>query len=329
MSEDLLTVKNLVTGFQTDKGWLRAVDQISFSVKAGETLGIVGESGCGKSVTAMSIIDLLPKPAGQVLEGDIYFKGEQLRGADAKTLRSVRGGEIGVIFQEPMSALNPLHRIGKQMIEGLRRHKKMSKREALDRCVDLLEQVGIPNPAERINDYPHQLSGGMRQRVMIAMAISTEPSLLIADEPTTALDVTVQAQILHLLDDLKQRLGMAIIMITHDLGVVAETCDDVLVMYGGRIVEHAPVTTIFETPRHAYTQGLLSALPKLSNTPKTPLHTIPGQVASLQDFVPGCRFCQRMERTGEVIETRADFIALSPDHWVANCPECVTSAERA
>ena len=227
-----------------------------------------------------------------------------------------------MIFQEPMSALNPLQRIGKQMVEGLRRHKKLSNREALEKCISLLKQVGIPNPELRISSYPHQLSGGMRQRVMIAMAISTEPKLLIADEPTTALDVTVQAQILDLLDDLKKEYGMSIIMITHDLGVIAETCDNVLVMYGGRIVERAPVTTIFESPKHAYTKGLLSALPKLTNTPKTPLNTIPGQVASLQDFVYGCRFCQRMERTGSVIQNRPDFIEIAPSHWVENCPEC-------
>jgi len=324
-SEYLLAVSNLVTAFRTKDDWLRAVDKISFSLKEGETLGIVGESGCGKSVTAMSLIDLLPKPAGQVLGGNIYYKGEQLRGADSKTLQKYRGNEIGVIFQEPMSALNPLHRIGRQMIEGLRRHKKMSKQAALEKCIDLLKQVGIPNPAERINDYPHQLSGGMRQRVMIAMAISTEPTLLIADEPTTALDVTVQAQILDLLEDLKKRLGMSMIMITHDLGVIAETCDNVLVMYGGRIVEKAPVTTIFENPKHAYTKGLLAALPKLANTPKTPLSTIPGQVASLQDFVYGCRFCQRMERTGKVVQDRPEFIEIEPGHWIENCPACVES----
>jgi len=323
VSEYLLAVQDLVSAFQTSEGWLRAVDKVSFNLKEGETLGIVGESGCGKSVTAMSLIDLLPKPVGQVLGGDIYFKGQQLRGAKPKALREVRGGEIGVIFQEPMSALNPLHRIGRQMVEGLRRHKKMSKRAALERCVSLLEQVGIPHPEVRINDYPHQLSGGMRQRVMIAMAISTDPALLIADEPTTALDVTVQAQILQLLADLQQRHGMAMIMITHDLGVIAETCDNVLVMYGGRVVEKAPVTTIFEQPRHAYTKGLLAALPRLTTTPKTPLNTIPGQVASLQDFVYGCRFCQRLGRTGKLVQERPDIIQLTPTHWVENCPSCI------
>jgi len=324
MSEQyLLAVKDLATAFRTKDDWLRAVDRVSFNIKKGETLGIVGESGCGKSVTAMSIIDLLPKPAGQVLDGDIYFKGQQLRGADSKTMRKIRGGEIGVIFQEPMSALNPVQRIGKQMVEGLQRHKKMSKRAALEKCVSLLKQVGIPNPELRISSYPHQLSGGMRQRVMIAMAISTEPSLLIADEPTTALDVTVQSQILDLLEGLQQEYGMSIMMITHDLGVIAETCDNVVVMYGGRVVERASVTTIFENPKHAYTKGLLAALPKLTNTPKTELNTIPGQVASLQDFVYGCRFCQRMGRTGSVVQNRPEIVEVSSDHWVENCPECI------
>ena len=324
MSTPLLEVNELVAGFQTPDGWLRAVDKVSFTVRRGETLGIVGESGCGKSVTAMSLIDLLPKPAGKVLGGDVHFEGHQLRGMDEKSLHSIRGGEIGVIFQEPMTALNPVMRIGKQMIEGLIRHNpEMTKQEALEESVRLLKRVGIPAPEVRINDYPHQLSGGMRQRVMIAMAISCKPKLLIADEPTTALDVTVQAQILQLLADLQQRHGMAMIMITHDLGVIAETCDNVLVMYGGRVVEKAPVSTIFEQPRHAYTKGLLAALPRLTTTPKTPLNTIPGQVASLQDFVYGCRFCQRLGRTGKLVQERPDIIQLTPTHWVENCPSCI------
>ena len=322
MSDYLLAVKDMVSAFQTNDGWLRAVDEVSFSIEKGKTLGIVGESGCGKSVTAMSLIDLLPKPAGQVLDGHIYFNGQDLRGATSKELRQIRGGQIGVIFQEPMSALNPLQRIGKQMVEGLRRHTEMSKREALEESVRLLKRVGIPNPEARISAYPHQLSGGMRQRVMIAMAISCKPELLIADEPTTALDVTVQAQILALLEELKEEYGMSMIMITHDLGVIAESCDDVLVMYAGRVIEKAPVKALFESPRHAYTKGLLSSLPKLENTPKTPLSTIPGQVASLSDFVYGCRFCQRMGRRGKVIQERPKFEEVAPQHWVATCPEC-------
>lgn len=323
--EYLLAVSDLVSAFKVEGEWLRAVDQVSFSVEKGKTLGIVGESGCGKSVTAMSIIDLLPKPAGHILDGDIYFKGKQIRGGKTKDLQKIRGGEIGVIFQEPMTALNPVQRIGKQMIEGLRRHVKMSSRDALKECVRLLERVGIPNPEMRINSFPHQLSGGMRQRVMIAMAISCKPDLLIADEPTTALDVTVQAQILNLLEELQEEYGMAMIMITHDLGVIAETCDDVLVMYGGRVVERAPVEVLFREPLHAYTQGLMRSLPKLDGVPKTTLPTIPGQVASLKDFVYGCRFCQRMERTGKVLQERPKIIEIAHQHWVSNCPACVES----
>ncbi len=324
MSTPLLEVNELVAGFQTPDGWLRAVDKVSFTVRRGETLGIVGESGCGKSVTAMSLIDLLPKPAGKVLGGDVHFEGHQLRGMDEKSLHSIRGGEIGVIFQEPMTALNPVMRIGKQMIEGLIRHNpEMTKQEALEESVRLLKRVGIPAPEVRINDYPHQLSGGMRQRVMIAMAISCKPKLLIADEPTTALDVTVQAQILNLLEELQEEYGMAIIMITHDLGVVAETCDDVIVMYGGRVVESAPVDLIFNSPRHAYTKGLLASLPTLSDAPKTALPTIPGQVASLSEFVIGCRYCQRLGKTGVEVKTRPVFGRIAQDHWVENCPECV------
>ena len=323
-TEPLLDVKNLVTGFQTQEGFLRAVDGLSFSVDKGKTLGIVGESGCGKSVSAMSLIDLLPKPAGRVLEGDILFKGKQLRGVDSKVLQEVRGGEIGVIFQEPMTALNPVQRIGKQMIEGIIRHQKVSKREALEQSVNLLKRVGIPNPEMRVSSYPHQLSGGMRQRVMIAMAISCKPDLLIADEPTTALDVTVQSQILSLLEELQEEYGMAIIMITHDLGVIAETCDDVVVMYGGRIVEKSSVLDLFTHPQHAYTKGLLNSLPKLDGIPKTILSTIPGQVASLKDYVSGCRFCQRMERTGKVLEERPPFEMVDDNHWVEKCDICIS-----
>ena len=319
----LLAVNKMVSAFRTDKGWLRAVDEISFCVEQGKTLGIVGESGCGKSVTAMSIIDLLPKPAGHVLDGDIYFKGKQLRTDDKKILKSVRGGEIGVIFQDPMTALNPLHRIGKQMVEGLVRHTKISRRAALEESIRLLKRVGIPNPELRISSYPHQLSGGMRQRIMIAMAISCKPALLIADEPTTALDVTVQAQILNLLEELKEEYGMSMIMITHDLGVIAETCDDVVVMYGGRIVERCSVQALFNDPLHLYTKGLLSSLPSLEAQPKEPLVTIPGQVEALTDYVYGCRFCQRLGKIGVTLQDRPHFQEVRPKHWVANCPECV------
>lgn len=322
MSELLLQVRGLVTSFQTDDGQVRAVDGVSFEIPKGKTIGLVGESGCGKTVTAMSIVDLLPKPAGTILEGKILFGGEDLRTVGDARLHEVRGGEIGVIFQEPMSALNPVHRIGKQLVEAIRLHKKVNKRDALIHAVELLEKVGIPSPERRVMDYPHQLSGGMRQRVMIAMAISCEPQLLIADEPTTALDVTVQAQILELIASMQRDLGMAVLLITHDLGVIAENCEEVVVMYAGRVVEKASVLELFANPLHAYTKGLLSSIPRLEYERKTKLKTIEGQVAAIRDFVPGCRFCQRMEREGETLEERPEFKEVSRDHWVETCKSC-------
>ena len=322
--ENLLEIKGLVTAFRTeDAGWLRAVDGISFSVPKGKTVGIVGESGCGKSVTAMSIVQLLPKPMGHVLEGEVIFKGEDLCSVSSERMHEVRGGEIGVIFQEPMMALNPCHRIGKQISESLILHRGLNKREALQESVELLERVGIPAPEKRVMEYPHQLSGGMRQRVVIAIALACKPELLIADEPTTALDVTVQSQILELIKDLQAEMGMSTILITHDLGVIAGHCDEVVVMYAGRIVERAPVKELYGKPRHAYTKGLLSSIPTLATPRKSTLRTIEGQVASIKDFVPGCRFCQRMERTGSTVTQRAPFIEISKDHWVEACPECV------
>ncbi len=320
---NLLDIQGLVTSFETDSGWVRAVDGISLSVEKGKTVGLVGESGCGKTVTAMSIIDLLPKPSGQVLEGKIHFKGKDLCQLNASEIRQVRGGEIGVIFQEPMSALNPVHRIGKQIVEMLKLHEKMSSRAALKKAIELLDAVGIPAPEKRISNYPHQLSGGMRQRVMIAIALACEPDLLIADEPTTALDVTVQAQILELIEEMQKKLGMAVLMITHDLGVIAQNCDDVVVMYAGRIVERAPVAEIFARPRHSYTKGLLSSIPRIDSERKSELATIPGQVAAIQDFVSGCRFCQRLDRQNSaLLRHRPEFREISPNHWVEVCPEC-------
>ena len=322
--ENLLEIKDLITAFRTEDGdWLRAVDGISFNVPKGKTVGIVGESGCGKSVTAMSIVQLLPKPMGHVLEGEVIFKGEDLCSASSERMHEVRGGEIGVIFQEPMMALNPCHRIGKQISESLILHRGLNKREALVESIGLLEKVGIPAPEKRVMEYPHQLSGGMRQRVVIAIALACKPDLLIADEPTTALDVTVQSQILELIKDLQAEMGMSTILITHDLGVIAGHCDEVVVMYAGRIVERAPVKELYEKPRHAYTKGLLSSIPTLATPRKSTLRTIEGQVASIKDFVPGCRFCQRMERTGDTVTQRAPFIEISKDHWVEACPECV------
>jgi oligopeptide/dipeptide ABC transporter ATP-binding protein len=325
MSDALLEVKKLITAFDTDAGLLRAVDQVSFRVNRRQTVGIVGESGCGKSVTAMSIVKLLPQPSGRILEGEILFKNRNLVTTSSEEMRRIRGNEIGVIFQEPMTALNPVHRIGKQLSECFILHKGMSKKEAWDASIEMLKLVRIPAPESRIGEYPHQLSGGMRQRIVIALALACKPDLIIADEPTTALDVTVQAQILDLIKEQQEQLGTSMILITHDLGVIAETCDEVVVMYGGRVVERAPVHEIFHQPRHAYTRGLLASMPHLDSPRKTALPVIPGMVAALQDFVSGCRFCQRMNRAGSTLRDRSALIEISPNHWVEACPLCVES----
>ena len=320
--DKLLEVTDLKTGFDTERGLIRAVDGVTFEIDKGKTTGVVGESGCGKTVTAMSIVDLLPKPSGQILGGNIRLNGKELVGIELDKMHQIRGNEIGVIFQEPMAALNPVQRIGKQIMEALILHKGMNKREALQKAVELLEAVGIPSPERRVVEYPHQLSGGMRQRVMIAIALSCEPDLLIADEPTTALDVTVQAQILNLISKMQDSLGMAVMLITHDLGVIAEQCDEVIVMYAGRIVERAPVTELFSNPLHAYTKGLLASMPRLDSVRKSELPTISGQVAPIHEFVIGCRFCQRMGKA-ENIDKRPDYTEISSGHFVENCPECL------
>lgn len=326
--DNLLVVDKLITSFDTDRGMLRAVDQVSFSVPAGKTVGIVGESGCGKSVTAMSIVRLLPQPAGRILGGHVLFKGRDLVRASEKELRDIRGKDIGVIFQEPMSALNPVHRIGRQVSEVFRLHTSLSKKEAWDASIDMLRMVRIPDPEKRMMDYPHHLSGGMRQRIVIALALALKPSLVIADEPTTALDVTVQAQILDLMKGLQEEMRMSVILITHDLGVIAETCDEVVVMYAGRVVERAPVRELFENPRHAYTKGLLHSIPTLETPSKAVLNTIPGMVASLGEHTHGCRFCQRLGRhhaRGRSTRQRPPFQQISPNHWIEACPECTGS----
>jgi oligopeptide/dipeptide ABC transporter ATP-binding protein len=328
MSEPLLQVRNLITAFDTDAGLVRAVDEVSFEVPRGKTIGIVGESGCGKSVTAMSIVRLLPQPAGKILQGEVNFKGRDLTKLEPAQIRKVRGNEIGVIFQEPMTALNPVHRIGKQLAECFMIHKGMSKRDAWRAGVEMLRLVKIPAPELRAGDYPHQLSGGMRQRVVIAMALALKPDLVIADEPTTALDVTVQAQILDLMKRLQAEMGMSVILITHDLGVIAETCDEVVVMYAGRVVERAPVKELFARPLHAYTRGLLASIPRMETPRKAVLPVIPGMVAALKDLVPGCRFCQRMDRQlSTLLRERPRFMEVSPDHWVEACPSCYASTE--
>lgn len=301
----LMEVRDLRVAFRTDAGLAHAVDGVSFQIEPGEIVGIVGESGSGKSVTSLSLLGLVPSPPGEILEGSsIRFRGEELVGASTKRLRQVRGNEIAMIFQEPMTSLNPVMTVGAQIAEPLRLHRRKSRREARARAVELLREVGIADPEARASAYPHQLSGGMRQRVMIAIALACEPDLLIADEPTTALDVTIQAQILELIESLRDRHGMAVLLITHDLGVVAETCDRVLVMYAGEIVEEGPVEAIFRDPRHPYTEGLLGAIPHLGR-PVERLTVIPGTMPSPTNWPPACRFHTRCPFAHELCRTTA------------------------
>jgi oligopeptide/dipeptide ABC transporter ATP-binding protein len=291
----LLAVENLRTGFDTREGFLRAVDGVGLEIAQGGTLGVVGESGCGKSVTALSVMRLIDRP-GRIAEGSrILFEGRDLARLEESELEKIRGNDISMIFQEPMTSLNPVFTVGDQIAETVQLHRNTGSKEALDRAVELLNIVGIPSPAQRIHDYPHQLSGGMRQRVMIAMALSCNPKLLIADEPTTALDVTVQAQILELLKELRERLGMAIMLITHDLGVIAEMVDEVVVMYAGRVVERGPVADVFASPQHPYTESLLDSIPLLGMRYSTPLKAIRGVVPSPLEWPAGCRFAPRCD----------------------------------
>lgn len=290
--EKLLEVKNLKTYFYTESGVAQAVDSVDFEIYPGETLGVVGESGCGKSVTSLSIMRLIPEPPGKIVEGEIFFKGQDLIKLNEKEMRDIRGNEISMIFQEPMTSLNPVFTIGDQISETIILHKKVSKKEAMRQSVEMLQKVGIPLPEQRVHEYPHQLSGGMRQRVMIAMALSCNPELLIADEPTTALDVTIQAQILDLMNGLKSNLDMSIMMITHDLGVIAEVCDRVAVMYAGKVVEYTDVKTLFNNPRHPYTWGLMNSIPRLEEEVER-LTAIPGIVPSALNFPEGCRYNTR------------------------------------
>jgi peptide/nickel transport system ATP-binding protein len=291
----LLEIKGLKTHFATDDGMLRAVDGVDIVLNKGETLCVVGESGCGKTVTAMSILKLIAMPPGRIVEGQILFEGRDLVPLTSSELDDIRAKQIGFIFQEPMTSLNPVLSIGEQIAESLRRHEGLSKKDALTRTIEMLRLVQIPNAEGRVHDYPHQFSGGMRQRVMIAMALACKPKLVIADEPTTALDVTIQAQILDLLQDMKERFGMAVMLITHAMGVVAETAQRVVVMYAGKVVEEADVDSLFESPRHPYTQGLIRSIPRidLDSAHKTRLETIGGTVPILIDPAPGCRFAPR------------------------------------
>ncbi len=288
----LLEVKNLKTYFYTDDGIAKAVDDVSFELDKGETLGLVGESGCGKSVTALSIMRLIPDPPGKIVEGEIWFKGEDIVKKTEKEMQDVRGNDIAMIFQEPMTSLNPVFTCGSQIDEAVILHQKVSKEEARNRSIEMLRLVGVPAPEQRYREYPHQLSGGLRQRIMIAMALSCNPEILIADEPTTALDVTVQAQILELINKLQKELGMAVVMITHDLGVIAEVCDRVAVMYASKVAEYANVEEIFYNPKHPYTLGLLNSIPKL-NKEQTRLATIEGTVPAATHYPAGCHFSTR------------------------------------
>jgi len=316
----LLTVQDLQTHFFTGEGVVRAVDGVTLCVRPGETLGLVGESGCGKTVTALSILRLVPDPPGKIVGGTICFEGRDLLRLPEEEMRGIRGCAISMIFQEPMTSLNPVFTVGEQVAEGIRHHQKVSRREAWDRAVEVLRRVKIPDPARRAYEYPHQLSGGLRQRVMIAMALALGPRLLIADEPTTALDVTIQAQIIELLMGLQEEMQMAVILITHDLGVIAETADRVVVMYAGRVVEEASAEQLFETPLHPYTQGLLESLPKLEAGKRhRRLTAIPGLIPNLLDLPTGCKFAPRCPKVvGDCWPTEPDLREVRPGHW-ARC----------
>jgi peptide/nickel transport system ATP-binding protein len=321
MVERLLDVKNLKTYFFTDEGVVRAVDGVDLYIDKGETLGVVGESGCGKSVTALSIMKLIPQPPGKIVEGEILYNGVNLVGLPPNKMRKIRGKEISMVFQEPMTSLNPVFTVGEQIAEALRLHEGLGRREAMEKTVDMLKLVHIPNAERRVKEYPHQLSGGMRQRVMIAMALSCNPKLLIADEPTTALDVTIQAQILELLNELKAKLRMAVMLITHDMGVIAETAQRVVVMYAAKVAEEAPVGELFKEPLHPYTQGLLRSIPRidLAATERRRLETIPGTVPTLRgDIAPGCRFAPRCPFVKTVCTEKDPVIKeVKPGHKVA------------
>jgi peptide/nickel transport system ATP-binding protein len=328
MDEPLLEIRGLKTHFATDDGMVRAVDGVDLTIRRGETLGVVGESGCGKTVTAMSVLKLVPMPPGRIVEGQILWQGRDLVPLPIEDMNRIRGKEIAFIFQEPMTSLNPVYTVGEQIAEVVRLHEGLGRRAALAKTAEMLRLVHIPNPERRLHDYPHQFSGGMRQRVMIAMALSCNPKLLIADEPTTALDVTIQAQILDLLQEMKSRFGMAIMLITHAMGVVAETAQRVVVMYAGKVIEEAPVEKLFAEPRHPYTKGLIRSIPRIDTaaTRKPKLEAIAGVVPSLLDPPPGCRFAPRCPYAAAVCrEVVPPLRAIEAGHKVA----CVLAEEIA
>ena len=316
MYDPLLSVRDLMTRFTTRDGEFFAVDGVSFDVERGEVMGLVGESGCGKSVTALSIMGILPDPPGRVASGEVFFEGRDLLKLPEPQMRSVRGGRIGMVFQEPMTSLNPVFTCGEQVAEAITAHRDVSKKDALRRAAELFDLVGLPDPERQVGSYPHQLSGGMRQRVMIAMAISCEPSLIIADEPTTALDVTIQAQILDLLDDIRKKFNTAIILITHDLGIIAKMADRVAVMYAGRVVEYAKTDDIFHDTLHPYTEGLLASIPKPGEHLNR-LKAIRGMVPKLTELPKGCKFFPRCDYgKPEYVETEPGLVEVKPGHLV-------------
>ncbi len=314
----LLEIKELITVFDTNRGRIKAVDGVSLSLQPGETLGIVGESGCGKTMLALSIMRLIPAN-GSIINGSIIFQGQDLLKLSAEEIRSKRGNEIAMVFQEPMTSLNPVIRIGEQIAEAIRLHQNLSEKDAFALSIEQLREVGIPEPERRAQDYPHQLSGGMRQRVMVAMAMSCHPRLLLADEPTTALDVTIQAQILDLISDLKEKNNMAVILITHDLGIIAQTADNVAVMYAGKIVENSPVDEMFANPLHPYTKGLIDSLPSGCGSDRQKhLKTIPGSVPSLYNLAAGCSFQERCSlSTGQCREHEPKLVEIKSGHFVS------------
>jgi oligopeptide/dipeptide ABC transporter ATP-binding protein len=315
---NLIEVKNLTTSFFTADGEVRAVDGVSFEIEEGKTMGLVGESGCGKSVTALSIMRLIPSPPGKIVGGQVLLRGRNLLELNKEEMRKMRGNEISMVFQEPMTSLNPVFTIGNQIAEAIRLHQGLGRRETREKVIEMLRLVKIADPEARISDYPHQLSGGMRQRVMIAMALSCNPSLLIADEPTTALDVTIQAQILELMKELQERLGMALLLITHDLGVVAEQAHDVAIMYAGKVVERALPKEIFSRPLHPYTVGLLNSVPGIRGEKKKRLNAIPGVVPSPLELPGGCRFRDRCPKAGGICAgAEPELVEKQKGHWVA------------
>ena len=318
MGEILLDVKNLSTYFYTDDGVVKAVENVSFSLEKGQTLGLVGESGCGKSVSSYSIMQLIPMPPGKIVSGEILFKGVNLLKYNEKQMRRIRGNDIAMIFQEPMTSLNPVYTVGDQIIEAIKLHQKLNYRASRKKAIQMLDKVGIPSPDQRIDEYPHQMSGGMKQRVMIGMALSCNPDLLIADEPTTALDVTIQAQILDLMQELKNEYGMSILFITHDLGVIAQMADEIAVMYASHIVEKSSASQIFKNPRHPYTIGLFNSIPRIG-TKKDMLNVIPGTVPNPLDFPDGCKFNPRCFFKQDKCEIENPHLELVSDKHECAC----------